>query len=109
MTRRPYVLPSRGGDAGAEAVPTFSAPPGPGTLTAAWGAGIGPPRSAPRTAGEPPARPASHLRPSSAPAWLLALFSPRRPSRPSVPGCLPTSPAITASSPKRIWTITCGL
>lgn len=59
MTRRPYVLPSRGGDAEAEAVPALSAPPGAGTLTAAGGAGIGPPRSAPRTAGEPPARPAS--------------------------------------------------
>lgn len=109
MTRRPYVLPSRGGDAGAGAVPALSAPRGAGTLTAARGAGIGPPRSAPRTAGERPARPASQLGASSVPARLPALFSPRRPPCPSASGCLPTSPAITASSPKRTWTITYGL
>lgn len=90
----------------AGAVPAFSAPPDEGTLTAAGTPGAGLPRRPRRTAGEGPARPLNEVGPSCVPVPLLS--PPRRPGS-SALGCLPTSPVITASSPRRTWTITCVL
>lgn len=112
MRRRPAAPTSSPSEAEmleAGAVPAFSAPPSAGTLTAAGSPAAGQPRRPPRTAGEAPARPASQIGSSCLPVPLLAFSPPRRRPPPSAPGCLPTSPAITASSPRRTWTITCAL
>lgn len=107
VTCRSHVAPSRGGDAGSGGSPGFFRAPRLGDSYCSGTPGAGLPRRPRRTAGEGPARPLNELGPSSVRVPLLS--PPRYRPGSSALGCLPTSPVITASSPRRTWTITCVL